>query len=330
MERTINTLESEVERERAEKEELRSKLELVLDDKMSVISRQSTSRNRDSTQSTQSMSSMRSAGVSSFTTASTDEGLSTVCMRQPVVDWHRMSELEVKIRVLESELEKEREPKEELEYQNEITELKLSNQSLREENQTLRSQLKTHQRQAKSHKSKVVQLERALAANTSTWEASQADLGAIKREVMQLGESKLLQDKKLASAHRDNEELRTRVKVLEADLLESQGGATQAETQLQGVKKEIDMLKLQTYEVGLQAARDKKLAAQKIAALERSCRRSDSTVEVLEASLQDLKISLEEKAMENDELSRSIQRVMEHANETIEGAKHRSVMSAMV
>lgn len=63
----------------------------------------------------------------------------------------------------------------------------------------------------------------------------------------------------------------------------------------------------------------------KVVTLEKEARRSKRVINALETSLQDLKVSLEEKAMENDELNRSILKVMEQANETIEGAKRHSL-----
>lgn len=60
-----------------------------------------------------------------------------------------------------------------------------------------------------------------------------------------------------------------------------------------------------------------------VTAVDREFRRAILYITSLETSLQDLKISLEEKALENDELNRSIQRVMEQANDTIEGTKRR-------
>lgn len=54
---------------------------------------------------------------------------------------------------------------------------------------------------------------------------------------------------------------------------------------------------------------------------QRELRRKTRMIVTLETALQDVKISLEEKEMENDELNNSIMKLMEHANQTIKGVR---------
>lgn len=346
LERTINMLESEVEKEKAEKLDLRSKLETLMyerDKRTSILSRLSTSTfgaagNRDSshsthsTQSTQSMQSamsMRSDGVSSCTTTTTADDDRVTMVGSPSVnidDWRRVAseKLEMKIRILETELEKRREPKEELEYQNAITELKLGKQALLKENESLRAELRVQREAARVQRARLQNLEHKLTAKVSKYETSHTELNAATTRLENLSKMAASRLKMISIKERENEGLRTKNNVLEADLFESQTETHLANSQVLVLKRELEKVAGQAQQAAQRAQQQKKEVSQQIVSLERSDRRNARIITALEASLQDLKISLEEKAMENDELNRSIQKVMEQAHDSIEGAKRRS------
>lgn len=65
----------------------------------------------------------------------------------------------------------------------------------------------------------------------------------------------------------------------------------------------------------------------KMQTLERDYRLAQRTIADLEVALQDLKLSVEEKEIENDELNRSIQAVMDQAKLAIGGAKRHSLLA---
>lgn len=116
--------------------------------------------------------------------------------------------------------------------------------------------------------------------------------------------------------------LSTSLATVEASLREEQRLLDEARDEAEKAKTDRDELnrQVQAFQVG------RKQLDKQMAVLERENRRSKRLIIALETSLQDLKISLEEKAMENDELNRSILKVMEQANETIEGAKRHSMV----
>jgi hypothetical protein len=118
------------------------------------------------------------------------------------------------------------------------------------------------------------------------------------------------------------EKLSTSLATVEASWIEDQRLLDEVRDEFEKIKTDRDELhrQVQAFQVG------RKHIDKQMSVLERENRRSKRLITALETSLQDLKISLEEKAMENDELNRSILKVMEHANETIEGAKRHSMV----
>lgn len=359
----IANLENELERERTEKLELRQKLEAMLlerDKPSPLINRLNVTtyaaigtNNRDSTHSATSSSigankrdsthsttsSLRSDGLSSCTTATTDEsGAATVVgspMSCSMEDWRRLAvvrdtdKLEIKVRMLEAELEKHTAvSKRELEYQQALTELKLSKQSLLTQNDSFKQELKSISEGLKNQKTRAQSLERKLSNKASKLEATQSKLKEALSTIESLTKDVEMQKKTATTKAKEADDLRTRISVLETELSEAQLEQASANRQVSNLQKEL----AHSHEYALQseqhAQKERWAASHQIGVLERTQRRNERKIIGLEATLQDLKISLEEKAMENDELNRSIQRVMEQAHESIEDVKRRSLGSA--
>lgn len=342
----IAALEAELERERSDKMDLWNRLEQALCDRpagstgtTSLVNRLSAGAyapigsNRDSTLSTQSAaSSMRSDGLSSCTSATTtdDAMMAPTVVGSPVSDdWRKTDRLELRVRMLEAELDKISEvPSSEIEYQQHITELKLEKQTLLTEMTSLKRELAGMRDEAKSHKTKTQDLERELSSRTGQCNDAKDQLAAMRETISEL--TKRANDHKRAAQakSREIEELQTRIRGLESDLLDSQTEVTASAQQLALLKQDLKHATTYAEQSQKLAQKELKTAAQQITALERTQRRRDRQIQTLEALTQDLKISLEEKAMENDELNRSIQRVMEQAHESIEDVKRRSMGSA--
>lgn len=89
---------------------------------------------------------------------------------------------------------------------------------------------------------------------------------------------------------------------------------------VQALEKEVEML-------NTKILRDSWSYSKQYNVQQRELRRKNCAIVSLETALQDAKISLEEKEMENDELNNSIMKLMERTNQAIEDVKRSSTIS---
>lgn len=215
--------------------------------------------------------------------------------------------------------------KELVKVQHVVTELKLSKESLKNENMDLINQLEKFKVSISQNKSKQQSLERNLSGKQTKLDMLQTQLTSTQQALKLVTEDNDLKNKLLNQKSRELDEIVTKIRATESRLLESENKSLLAQKQLANYLTEIERLKNERDHLTVKMGHEKWQFEKQLAGLERDLRRQSRLVVALETSLQDLKISLEEKAMENDELNRSIQKVMEHANETIEGAKRNSL-----
>lgn len=353
----INSLESALERERSEKTQLLSKLKAyekfngtgnnhsVASLNNSTVSASGEERGSNNRSSTHSDGSSADSANSTSKENSGDEGSSdraTVVGSPSVDEWHRLlrdtdiktDALESKISALEMEIENrdlQLAARDEdtfgyqiLEFQNVITELKLQKEGLRNENETLHGELHKLKDSFKSVKTRSQTLERKLSGKTTKLEVYESQVALAQEKFNKYTEEIEAKNKMLNHKAREIEDLRAKFKSTESHLLESEAQVIRANKQLDLYRVEVEKARSETEQSQAKAQHEKWQAEKQMTILERDNRRSKRIIAALETSLQDLKISLEEKAMENDELNRSIQKVMEQANETIEGAKRHS------
>ncbi|CAN6626064.1 hypothetical protein TRVA0_010S02630 [Trichomonascus vanleenenianus] len=216
-----------------------------------------------------------------------------------------------------------------LELQTEITFMQGDNSALKKETEYYQSIMKTRDDEIRKLKNKKLTLDADVADFKSKLEVAQSE--AVEWQGKhQVSEKQLeAKDQELTEKILQLETTATSLRSTNDRVCELEAKAKEDETQIKQLTEEGERLKTERNELlkqvhGFQTSRrhlDKQMAA-----LERDNRRGKRLITALETSLQDLKISLEEKAMENDELNRSIMKVMEQANETIEGAKRSSMV----
>jgi chromosome segregation ATPase len=202
-----------------------------------------------------------------------------------------------------------------LSLQTEISMLKADNSTLKKENDTWQTAIKTQENTIKDCQARIKVLEVELHECRDKMDDRQLELLEYKGKLTgaeKVGSSK---DMLLSDKNDEIDELRRKLK-------EEKAVAQDALDIVESVKAERDELQKQIQ--GFQASR--RQLESKVTTLERENRRAKRLAVALETSMQDLKISVEEKAMENDELNRSIMKVMDQANETIEGAKRHSML----
>jgi predicted nucleic acid-binding Zn-ribbon protein len=210
------------------------------------------------------------------------------------------------------------------EYQNRITELKLSKQALKNENQALNAELVALKESMKSVKTKSQSLERRLSGRNTKLQVLESQVAVLQQRVASSASEVDSKNKLLNIKSRELDDMAAKLKFTSSHLQEVDGQLVRATKQLDVYKTELDKRRLEIEQLQSRSEHERWQFEKQLTQLERDNRRGKRLITALETSLQDLKISLEEKAMENDELNRSIQRVMEQANETIEGAKRHS------
>lgn len=344
----INSLETALERERSEKAQLVARLKAYESGaspsigSSTQLSLAELRSNRDSTQSNLS-------NISANKDNSGDEGLSdhaTVVGSPNLNDWQKMirnsefktDALESKISALELEIENrdiqlatrnaDTFGGQIMEYQNAITELKLGKETLRNENDTLRGELRKHKESIKNMRLRSQNLERKITGKATKLNVCESQIALIEEKLNRATEEIEAKNKQIKQKARELEDNRSKLKSAESHLSESETQIVAVTRQLELVQEEAAQARSMCEQVQAKAQHERWQGERQVTALERDNRRGKRIIAALETSLQDLKISLEEKAMENDELNRSIQKVMEQANETIEGAKRHSLYIA--
>jgi hypothetical protein len=208
-----------------------------------------------------------------------------------------------------------------LSLQTEVSVLKSENKLLKREKDNYQSTLRRQEDEIRVVKNRLQKLEPEYISAADKLKESEIKLSEHKERATTL-ESQLsnkdLFIKERLSILEDIEIKHRELDVKARDLHEKLEKATE-----ESDRYRIERDDLQRQVQGFLTSR--KQTERQIAGLERDNRRAKRLITALETSLQDLKISLEEKAMENDELNRSILKVMEQANETIEGAKRHSL-----
>lgn len=210
------------------------------------------------------------------------------------------------------------------EYQNRITELKLSRQALKNENQALKTELLALKESMKSAKTKAQSLERRLSGRNTKLQVLESQVAGLQQSVTAGANEIDSKNKLLNIKSRELDDMAAKLKFTSSHLQEADSQLVRTTKQLDVCKAELDKRRLEVEQLQSRTEHERWQFEKQLTQLERDNRRGKRLITALETSLQDLKISLEEKAMENDELNRSIQRVMEQANETIEGAKRHS------
>ncbi|KAF5098079.1 hypothetical protein D0Z00_002166 [Geotrichum galactomycetum] len=210
------------------------------------------------------------------------------------------------------------------EYQNRITELKLSKQALKNENQALNAELVALKESMKSVKTKSQSLERRLSGRNTKLQVLESQVAVLQQRIASGASEVDSKNKLLNIKSRELDDMAAKLKFTSSHLQEADGQLVRATKQVDMYKTELDKRRLEIEQLQSRSEHERWQFEKQLTQLERDNRRGKRLITALETSLQDLKISLEEKAMENDELNRSIQRVMEQANETIEGAKRHS------
>ncbi|KAF5096686.1 hypothetical protein DV451_004132 [Geotrichum candidum] len=210
------------------------------------------------------------------------------------------------------------------EYQNRITELKLSKQALKNENQALSAELAALKDSMKLAKTKSQSLERRLSGRNTKLQVLESQVAVLQQRVASGASEVDSKNKLLNIKSRELDDMNAKLKFTSSHLQEADAQLVRATKQLDVYKTELDKRRLEIEQLQSRSEHERWQFEKQLTQLERDNRRGKRLITALETSLQDLKISLEEKAMENDELNRSIQRVMEQANETIEGAKRHS------
>lgn len=209
-------------------------------------------------------------------------------------------------------------------FQNAVTELKLNKETLRNENGTLLKQVTKLKQTIEATKSRTSKMEQKLNSKQNKIEvlntSFQKSQDALAMAMVEMEKKNTL----LLTKNKELNELSNKLRAAESKSLETDHQMFLARKQLEAYGTEIDRLRKENEHLNSKMQREQWNSTKQVSVLERELRRKKRLVVALETSLQDLKISLEEKAMENDELNRSIQKVMEHANETIEGAKRNS------
>lgn len=205
--------------------------------------------------------------------------------------------------------------------QTELSVLKSENNVLKREKDNYQNAFKNQEEEIRTIKTRLQKLEPEYASSTDKLKENEIKLAEYKDRATTL-ESQIsnkdvfIKEKLLilGAVESNNRDLDTKIRDLDEKL---------EITIKESERFRIERDDLQRQVNGFLASR--KQTEKQITNLERDNRRAKRLITALETSLQDLKISLEEKAMENDELNRSILKVMEQANETIEGAKRHSV-----
>lgn len=344
----INSLETALERERSEKAQLLARLKAFesgispSNGPSAQLTLAELRNNRDSTQSNLS-------NISASKDSSGDEGLSdhaTVVGSPNLNDWQKMirnsefktDALESKISALELEIENrdiqlanrsvDNFGSQIMECQNTITELKLGKEALRNENDTLHGDLRKHKETIKNMRLRSQNLERKITGKATKLNVCESQIALIQEKLNRATEEIEARNKQIKQKTRELEETRSKLKSAESHLSESETQLVTVTRQLELVQEEVVQAHNVCEKLQAKAQHERWQGERQVTALERDNRRGKRIIAALETSLQDLKISLEEKAMENDELNRSIQKVMEQANETIEGAKRHSLYIA--
>lgn len=338
----INFLEGALDRERAEKQQLLAKLK-VYETGTPLLDADSSCPTPDGAHRRSTSSGESNKDGSGYDTFS---DRATMVESPSVDDWRRLKRdsesrtdaLESKISALEQEIEnrdmqlaaygEEAFRYQILELQNAVTELKLGKEALRNENEALSLELKKYKESFKTVKARSQTLERKLSGRKTKLEVYESQMSITQDKLTRSNEEVEQKNKLLIQKARELEDVWSKLKSTESHLQECENHIVHTNRQMELCRLEVEQVRGECEQIQAKAQHERWQSEKQITALERDNRRGKRIVAALETSLQDLKISLEEKAMENDELNRSIQKVMEQANETIEGAKRHSLYIA--
>lgn len=211
-------------------------------------------------------------------------------------------------------------------FQNAVTELKLSKEALRNENGSLLKELGKLRDSISTMATRSQKLERRLSGKQTKMDTLTGTL-AQAQESLRTASSEV--DKKsrlLAAKAREADEATAAARKAEAYAVEMAAQVYRAKQQAARLAEELAGLGKENEVLNSRLQHERWQHERQVRGLEREVRRKKRHVATLETSLQDLEVSLEYKAMENDELSRSIRRVMEHAKESIESATRASLV----
>lgn len=231
---------------------------------------------------------------------------------------NQLAKKDAKLKEVNEELVQERKKSEEkiLNSQKEITELKLLHEGLKTNNDALKMHIQTLIDRLSKAEAITKQTDKQLSRRQSKLELTTSKLAELESTIKSLNQD--ITDKV--------ESKNAEIKNLTMRLAQYQKQSRQLTDKIKHLLtgNQIFQQRIQTLEVERNEMVKSTYKYQKqVSALDREYRCAVKHITSLETSLQDLKISLEEKAMENDELNRSIQKVMEQANDTIKVAKRR-------
>lgn len=322
----ISSLQAQLDRERTEKSLLLAKIKILEDGS-------NTNSNRTSRTSTQSERTLDSAAEDS---SSTDR--STVVTSPTPDDWRTsdsksLQQLDRELARLksltnhnpqDSHTHKRTSSTETnflehalLQAQQDLTELKLAHEGLKTECASWKykcnaladqlTQSETQRQQTEAAHSTLVTHSRSTTARLED------DISSLRQDTARLQAQLAQRDAELAAQAKEHSKARDELEMTIARLFRDHEATVQHAQALEAEQSAL--------------ANTSRAYKKQITGLDRELRRSQTQVTILETNLQDLKISLEEKAMENDELSRSIQRVMEQASSTIVEAKRRKSLT---
>lgn len=332
----IRELESQVEKERQEKEFALARLRMIENNEEldgSTIHNEDTADEKDAKEGVEDDAETETDAESrrhSKRHSSSKRNSDTV----KIYYESRINELEGRITELLNAAKKaegEETPDENkmLELHTEISFLKGDNTALKKEKDYYQERMKSRDEELRKYKGHNHTLESELTDIKSKLDLAQTEANDSKEKCTavekQLSAKQIFIDEKLSELETTSstlQETEQKLTELQTKHREDANKLEEVTAELEKIKNERDELNRQVQ--GFQTSR--RHLDKQVAALERDNRRGKRLITALETSLQDLKISLEEKAMENDELNRSILKVMEQANETIEGAKRNSSM----
>lgn len=305
----VRFLEGELAKERNERIKLLTKLRVY-------------ENNRNKSESVISVTSIDSSFSRDFSSSCeedlySDDFHSSVKQRMTYLE-NQLAKKDAKLKEVNEELvqEKKKSEQEILNSQKQITELKLFHEGLKTNNDALKMHIQTLTDRLSKAEAIMKQTDKQLSHRQSKLELTTSKLAELENTIKSLNQDITV---KVESKN-------TEIKNLKMRLAQYQKQSRQLSDKIKHLLtgNQIFQQRIQTLELERNDMVKSTYKYQKqVSALDREYRCAVKHITSLETSLQDLKISLEEKAMENDELNRSIQRVMEQANDTIKVAKRR-------
>lgn len=203
-----------------------------------------------------------------------------------------------------------------VQFQNIITGLKVQKETLLEKNCALTAEVDTLRASLQDHQTKIESLEKEI--NTSNNRQSKAVSNGLKlktsikdlRNSAAKGLKKSTDDSKASKVSKDSklleelEQKKTEINNLNTTITTLKNQADLYLTTIKNLEQEVEQL-------NSKIQRDSWSYSKQNNIYQRELRRKNFAIVALETSLQDVKISLQEKEMENDELQNSIIKLME-------------------